>query len=561
MSKRIRCAIYTRKSTEEGLEQEFNSLDAQREACEAFIQSQRGLGWVVGKKRYDDGGHSGGTMERPALKALLGDIERGKVDLVVVYKVDRFTRSLMDFAKIIESFDARGVSFVSVTQQFNTANSMGRLTLNVLLSFAQFEREVTAERIRDKIAASKKKGMWMGGLPPLGYDVEDKKLVVNVAEADVVRTLFNLYLEIGSVRKLKKEADRRKFVTKRRNHGGRLTGGRPFSRGHLYWVLHNPIYVGEVAHKGQTYPGQHEAIVDRATWETVEKMLGDHAPARRLPTNIKQGCVLTGIVFDENGDRLSPTYAKKNGRRYRYYTSKKSAHENDEKGTGWRIPSKELEGAVAEGIRNFLRDQRRVIDSVGVAGAPPDDQQNIIGVAAELAEVILRESPDQNAEKFRKLIDRVDLGSEQIRIMISPRGLSELVGAGNRIAEDAPPLSFEIPVSFRRRGVESKIVIGGENQTPLAPDVNLIQHVRRSHDWWRLFTEGEVGSVQELAEHASIDASDVTRFLPFAFLAPDIVEKILDGGQPIELNVERLKKVGPIPADWNAQRRLLGFAE
>ena len=209
------------------------------------------------------------------------------------------------------------------------------------------------------------------------------------------------------------------------------------------------------------------------------------------PTNIKQNCVLTGIVYDESGDRLSPTYAKKYGRYYRYYTSKKSAHENDEKGTGWRIPSKELEGAVAEGIRNFLRDQRHVIDSVGVASAPPDDQQNIIAAAAELADAILRVSPDQNAENFRKLISRVDLGSEKIRIMISPRGLSELVGAGNRLAEDALPLSFEIPVSFRRRGVERKIVIGGENRTPLIPDGNLIQHVRRSHDWWRLLTKGE----------------------------------------------------------------------
>ena len=231
MSKRIRCAIYTRKSTEEGLEQEFNSLDAQREACEAYIQSQRGLGWIPMKKRYDDGGLSGGTMDRPALQALLADIDSSKVDLIVVYKVDRLTRSLMDFSKIIENLDAHNVSFVSVTQQFNTASSMGRLTLNVLLSFAQFEREVTAERIRDKIAASKKKGMWMGGLSPLGYDAVDKKLVINKDEAKVVQTLFDLYLNLGSVRKLKAEADRRGLITKKRKSAGRCSGGLTFSPG------------------------------------------------------------------------------------------------------------------------------------------------------------------------------------------------------------------------------------------------------------------------------------------------------------------------------------------
>src|SRR4051794_5847326 len=264
----LRCAIYTRKSTEEGLEQEFNSLDAQRESCVAYITSQASLGWRALPKHYDDGGISGGTMDRPALQDVLQDIKTGKVDVVVVYKIDRLTRSLMDFAKIVEVFDAHKVSFVSVTQQFNTLSSMGRLTLNVLLSFAQFEREVTAERIRDKIAASKRKGMWMGGAVPLGYASKDKKLVIYQAEAETVRQIFKLYHDIGSVRQLKEHLDQLGYVTKQHyRKDGAASGGKPFSRGHLYWLLSNPIYAGFISHKGRIADGQHEGIVDRETWE------------------------------------------------------------------------------------------------------------------------------------------------------------------------------------------------------------------------------------------------------------------------------------------------------
>ena len=273
MSDTTRSAIYTRKSTDEGLEQEFNSLDAQRESCEAYIKSQAGEGWRLVRTRYDDGGISGGTMERPALQRLLSDIKARKIDTIVVYKVDRLTRSLADFAKIVEVFDAHKVSFVSVTQAFNTTTSMGRLTLNMLLSFAQFEREVTGERIRDKIAASKKKGMWMGGSVPLGYDAKDKKLVVNRAEAETVRTLFRLYLELGTVKKLVDEAHRVGLATKRHmRSGGRTIGGQPFTRGHLHQLLANSIYVGEVAHKGVRYAGQHDAIIERKTFDAVQQI-------------------------------------------------------------------------------------------------------------------------------------------------------------------------------------------------------------------------------------------------------------------------------------------------
>ncbi len=318
----LHCAIYTRKSTEDGLDQEFNSLDAQREACEAYITSQASLRWKVAKRQYDDGGISGGTMERPGLQQLLNDIKARRINVVVVYKIDRLTRSLMDFARIVDVFDAQGVSFVSVTQQFNTTTSMGRLTLNVLLSFAQFEREVTAERIRDKIAASKKKGMWMGGPTPLGYDVKDKHLIINENESVTVRQLFDFYLEIKSVRKLKEEADALGIVTKhRRLRDGRLQGGKPFSRGNLYQLLSNPLYIGKVRHHGETYPGQHKRIINQETWDAVQALMSINAVNRASATNATSPSILNGLIFDETGDRLSPSHANKDSIRYRYLPS------------------------------------------------------------------------------------------------------------------------------------------------------------------------------------------------------------------------------------------------
>src|SRR6266480_3263229 len=282
---RKRCAIYTRKSSEEGLEQEFNSLQAQSEACKAYISSQRHEGWVLARTRYDDGGFSGGNIERPALQRLLADIREGRIDIIVVYKVDRLTRSLADFARLVEIFDAQGVSFVSVTQQFNTTSSMGRLTLNVLLSFAQFEREVTGERIRDKIAASKKKGMWTGGNVPLGYDASERTLIVNPVEAETVRCIFALYRRLGCVRRVKEEADRLGLRTKcGTTANGTERGGKPFSRGHLYTLLSNPIYTGRIAHKGQLYPGQHPALIEDETWSAVRNQLAGNAHDHRRKT-------------------------------------------------------------------------------------------------------------------------------------------------------------------------------------------------------------------------------------------------------------------------------------
>jgi len=354
----VRCAIYTRKSSEEGLEQEFNSLQAQREACEAFIASQRHEGWVCLATRYDDGGFSGATIDRPALQRLLADIAAGRVETVVVYKIDRLTRSLADFAKIVEVLDTRGASFVSVTQQFNTTTSMGRLTLNVLLSFAQFEREVIGERIRDKIAASKRKGMWMGGVPPLGYRVGDRKLVVIHSEAEIVRLIFRRYAELGSVRLLKEELDARGIKSKSwRCAADRLIGGKPFSRGALYLILHNRTYLGEIVHKGKSHPGEHPPIIDQPLWDAVRAQLASNTAERNAGLRTRQPSLLTGLMFDCSGNPMTPIHAVKNGTRYRYYVSRPLITKDQiDASAGIRIPATEIEQLVTNRVRQWLLD-------------------------------------------------------------------------------------------------------------------------------------------------------------------------------------------------------------
>jgi site-specific DNA recombinase len=387
---RVRCAIYTRKSSEEGLEQEFNSLDAQREACEAFIKSQKHQGWSALATLYDDPAYSGGTMDRPALQRLLSDIAAGRIDAVVVYKVDRLTRSLADFAKIVEALDAKSVSFVSVTQAFNTTTSMGRLTLNVLLSFAQFEREVTGERIRDKIAASKRKGMWMGGLPSLGYDVKDRKLVVNQAEAEAVRHIFRRYLALGSVRALKEELAAGGIASKRRIAAdGTPYGAKPFSRGALYLMLQNRIYRGEIVHKGTAYRGEHSAIVDEALWAEVQRTLQDHR-VERPATAMKSEALLAGVLFDAEGEPMTPTHAVKKGTRYRYYVSRRLIVGTADKSTGdgQRIPADNLEALVIRRMRSFIEDpfalmnavsKGRLSCGVGTTSRPPTPSPRFYG--------------------------------------------------------------------------------------------------------------------------------------------------------------------------------------
>ena len=405
-----RCGIYTRKSTEDGLEQDFNSLDAQREACEAYITSQAGLGWKLVPTRYDDGGISGGTMDRPALQQLLSDIKADRVDVVVVYKIDRLTRSLMDFSKIVDVFDAQDVSFVSITQQFNTTTSMGRLTLNVLLSFAQFEREVTAERIRDKIAASKKKGMWMGGPPPLGYDVRDKQLIINEAEAGTVRRLFQLYLETGSVRGLKERADNLEITTKHRcMKDGRTCGGKPFSRGNLYLFLSNPVYIGKVVHHGDSYPGRHDAIVDLDLWTAVQDRMVSNTRERRSATNVKSASILTGLIFDETGDRLSPSHAIKNGVRYRYYISRRLMHAERRPNDGWRLPAMEIERPVVNILCDHLADQRRLMDLIDLEGCSAHTHQASCLAADRLSRKLRKSVPTEQQRILASFVHRIEI--------------------------------------------------------------------------------------------------------------------------------------------------------
>lgn len=563
MSAKIRCAIYTRKSSDEGLEQEFNSLDAQREASESYILSQRGLGWVASSKRYDDGGLSGGTLERPALRTLLVDIEKGKIDLVVVYKVDRLTRSLADFAKIVDVFDAAGVSFVSVTQQFNTSTSMGRLTLNMLLSFAQFEREVTSERIRDKIAASKKKGMWMGGLPPLGYDVRDKKLVLNKAEAETVRILFRLYLEHGTVKRLVEESGRLGLVTKRRiRSNGQSTGGQTFTRGHLYQLLANPIYAGEIAHKGVTYPGQHDAIIDRKVFDVVRTRLNDNIARRQSPTNAKAPSLLTGLVYDETGDRMCPTHANKKGRRYRYYISQRLMHRTASTNGGWRLPARELEGAVTRAVGDFLRDGIRVVDALELTDIDPDRLRTVLRRAAATARDMEDEQREHQIQLPRRLLHRVTLHPGSIHIALTRSGLARLILEKNRdsTGHQEGQIDLTVPVALKRRGVEAKLIVSAQGEVA-APDDSLVALLSKAHHWRDQLAAAKVSSARQIARDEGISPSEVSRIIRLAFLAPDIVKAVLDGRQPIELTPRRLMRIGELPLEWRSQRRLLGFPD
>jgi site-specific DNA recombinase len=383
----MRCAIYTRKSSEEGLEQSFNSLDAQREAGEAFVLSQRHEGWRTLPARYDDGGYSGGTMERPGLKQLLEDVQANKINVVVVYKVDRLTRSLSDFAKIVEALDAKAVSFVSVTQQFNTTTSMGRLTLNILLSFAQFEREVTGERIRDKIAASKKKGMWMGGPIPLGYDLEARKLIPHSAEAELVRNIFALYVKLGCVLKLLAHLNRENIKTKAWvTKAGARIGGASFARGHLYYLLRNRLYIGEIRHRDKWYPGAHPGIVPRELWDKVQAQLDSNLRIQRKRAREHSSSLLTGLIEDGEGNRFTPSFTIKRGRRYRYYVSQAVIQNPAGQRSGpTRLPAHEIESRVAERLQAFLRSDAQVFDELSATAESPAVLHQLVAGAKKLA--------------------------------------------------------------------------------------------------------------------------------------------------------------------------------
>lgn len=419
----LRCAIYTRKSSEEGLEQDFNSLDAQREACASFIQSQRHEGWTQIPGRYDDGGLSGGTMNRPALQRLLDDIEKGLVDVVVVYKVDRLTRSLSDFARIVEIFDKKSVSFVSVTQQFNTTSSMGRLTLNVLLSFAQFEREVTGERIRDKVAASRRKGIFMGGNIPLGYDLDNRKLVVNQADAKFVRWIFDRYLELGNASMLKAELDRAGIKTKARiSKTGREMGGTPYTRGMLYYILKNRAYIGEAVHKGKSYPGEHTAIVDQGVFDKVQALISTNRRDHITKSRTLDPSLLAGWVYDHYGRRLSPSHTNKNGLRYRYYVSGPAkSHGQDLRAI--RVAAGDLEQLIIDRLVGILNSPQRLTEILSVDGLTE-------GHTLKAREALIG-SPQVAAEVLKRIVYKVIVGQEELTLQIDKAGLAGTCGLGD----------------------------------------------------------------------------------------------------------------------------------
>jgi len=512
-----RCAIYTRKSSEEGLDQHFNSLDAQRESCEAYILSQAGEGWSALPARYDDGGYSGGSMERPALYRLLADIGCGLVDVVVVYKIDRLTRSLADFARIVERFDAKEVSFVSVTQAFNTTSSMGRLTLNVLLSFAQFEREVTGERIRDKIAASKAKGLWMGGLAPLGYDLPTngtRVLQVNEAEAATVRHIFERYLALGSVHRLLDELQADAIRSKPRvSVKGIATGDQPFSRGAMFHLLQNRIYVGEIVHKGQCYPGQHGGIVERSVFDRVQSMLGRQLKDRRVRKRIS--CPLAGKLFDAHGNRLTPTHSRNSkGRTYRYY-----------------VPSLLQQGARPNDQLKRFPAQR--VDA-------------IIGAA-------LQRIPTTVETGFEQLV-RAELSPHAIELALPALLLTSVRAAlvdGECVSADernAELIRWIVPAVLQPRGGKAKVhaVMNDARQR----DAVLIDALRMAHRMVRK-DRAALPVVEVMPE-----SRYAVRVMRLAFLAPRIQRDILAGRQPSTLRLEDLIRCG-IPLCWKAQERMI----
>jgi site-specific DNA recombinase len=561
---RKRCAIYTRKSTEEGLDQAFNSLDAQKEACEAFISSQRHEGWHLIRNAYDDGGFSGGSMERPALKALMQDVSMGLVDVIVVYKIDRLTRSLADFAKMVEVFDAKGVSFVSVTQQFNTTTSMGRLTLNVLLSFAQFEREVTAERIRDKIAASRRKGLWMGGPPPLGYDVRDKKLAVNEAEARSVRQLFEAYLELGSVKALTAWAKEGGITTKIRcgSNGKVRAGGRPFSRGNLHALLNYRTYIGEVTHKGNIYPGEQEAIVPRELWDRVQARLAEGNTGRTMVRNLAETSLLTGLLYDDTGDRLTPTHASKKGRRYRYYVSSRLIERGLDDPTGWRLPALDIEGAVLAALAALLRNPQELMAMIPDPEPAAPYLTQILKAARQLADSTQSSTSRESRSLVSAVVSRVTIASGTLVLNIRRCRLLQALGVAQGLEskidgmDDEHPIT--VPLTLRRRGVEARLTMGDAHHSKSVDSV-LVGTIAKACAWFNVLTSGETVSINDIAKQQNVLASEISRLLPLAFLAPDIVEAILAGRQPPDLTAQYLKRLDVLPLDWSEQRKALGF--
>jgi site-specific DNA recombinase len=530
--KAVRCAIYTRVSTDHGLDQEFNSLDAQYDAASAYIKSQAHAGWTLIRSRYDDGGYSGGSTDRPDLQRLLDDIRVWKLDVIVVYKVDRLTRSLADFAKLVELFDAHGVSFVSVTQQFNTTTSMGRLTLNVLLSFAQFEREVTSERIRDKIAASKRKGLWVGGTLPLGYHMKDDKVTVIGDEAERVRLIYRRYLELGGVNALVRDLRERNIRTKSRLLAtGATRGGVHFGRGSLFYLLRNRFYIGEVKYKDEILPGEQPAIMDRALFDAVQQKLTDQWTNRSTVRNASDH-LLTGLLFDDAGHRMVPTHAAKAGIGYRYYVSLPHLHGESKTasvGSVSRIPATEIEGVIIKSLHEYLVAQKERPSSSGTRVA---DRK------------VLQDS-----------IARIDVHEDRLAIRLKSAGDGETSDS-----TDDPLLSipWQKPPSRRSRQI---LLPHGVPRNEVRPTrierrARLVSAIARGRRWLDEIVSGSVTDVQQIATRQKCSVRQVNMTISLAFLAPDLVRAAVEGRLPRGIGVERLRDA---PAEWSQQFEALGL--
>ena len=520
--KAVRCAIYTRVSTDQGLDQDFNSLDAQSEASQAYIKSQAHAGWALLRTKYDDGGFSGGNTDRPALQRLLEDVRAGKIDIIVVYKVDRLTRSLADFAKLVELFDKQNVSFVSVTQQFNTTTSMGRLTLNVLLSFAQFEREVTSERIRDKIAASKRKGLWVGGMAPIGYDTKDRKIAVNEAEAEQVRDIFRSYLKIGSINLLMRDLRRRGVVTKpRKLKAGQSVGGIAFTRGPLAHLLRNRFYIGEVSFKGEILPGEQPAIIDRKLFEAVQTKL-DAQLNNHKATRTSSEALLVGRIFDDRGNRMSPSHTRKRGIKHRYYLSSALMQgEAERAGSIRRVPAVEIEGVVIRSVREALK----LVEAV--------DGPTLV----------------------HTYIGRVEIQPEQLVIELAPAQKSN---GRKKDAAHILHVPWQKTPSRRRRefllpnGVQPDHARANRSETRAL----LVGSIARGRQWLDELIADPTSDAKRIADREGCSLRKVNMTISLAFLAPDLVKAAIEGRLPRGMGVARLCD---LPAEWSRQRHTLGL--
>jgi site-specific DNA recombinase len=529
--KPVRCAIYTRVSTEHGLDQEFNSLDAQYEAASAYIKSQAHAGWTLIRSRYDDGGYSGGSTDRPDLQRLLDDIRARKIDVIVVYKVDRLTRSLADFAKLVELFDTHGVSFVSVTQQFNTTTSMGRLTPNVLLSFAQFEREVTSERIRDKIAASKRKGLWVGGNLPLGYEIKDGKIVIIEQEAELVRSIFRRYLELGGVNELVRDLSDRNIRTKTRQLStGATRGGVPFGRGALYYLLSNRFYIGEVKYRNEILPGEQPPIMDRALFEAVrQKSLAQWS--HRTVVRNKSDHLLAGLLFDDAGHRMIPTHATKAGIRYRYYASAPVLHgdaKSTPAGSVCRVPAADIEDSVLKSLAEHFAAQQDGSTSKPQLRGREALVQLVAGIAVHTDKLVVRLKSDDTDEEA----DRSDDRSLTIPWQKPPSKRSRRI----LLPHNASRREVQ-PEQFERRA-------------------RLVSAIAKGRQWLDDVVSGRVTTVQEICIREKWSVRQVNMTISLAFLAPNLVKAAVEGRLPRGIGVERLRDP---PAEWSQQYEALGL--